>query len=145
MIHVQGYVQDYDAVCLNGDLSMWECHYSMWRILPLTWTSNLFWDSKIRFNFKSNLTSAISNFSKSRHLASYVSCHNAMAYDTRPHKWSYQMWKLCRKRHWYGKISTITIQEVIEDLRIVLLSKKHKILWGRRKRIRSYGPDVYFA
>jgi hypothetical protein len=41
MIHVQGYVQDYDVVRLNGDLSMWECHSSMWRILPLTWISNL--------------------------------------------------------------------------------------------------------
>jgi hypothetical protein len=39
-------------------------------------------DTKIRFNCKSNLTSAIGNFSESWHLASYVSCHNAMAYDT---------------------------------------------------------------
>jgi hypothetical protein len=31
---------------------------------------------------QSNLTSAISDFSKLQHLASYVSCHNAMAYDT---------------------------------------------------------------
>jgi hypothetical protein len=37
---------------------------------------------KIRFDFKSNLTSAIGNFSESQHLASYVSHHNAMAYDT---------------------------------------------------------------
>jgi hypothetical protein len=34
---------------------------------------------------------------KLRHLASYVSRHNAMAYDTSPHRWSYQTWKLCRK------------------------------------------------
>jgi hypothetical protein len=74
MIRVQGYVQDYDTVHLNGD-------YSMWHVLLLTWISNHFQDSKIRFNFKSNLTSAISDFSKSRHLASYISCHNAMAYD----------------------------------------------------------------
>jgi hypothetical protein len=53
----------------------------MWRALPLTWISNLFQDSKIRFNFKSNITSAISNFSKLQHLASYVSCHNPMAND----------------------------------------------------------------
>jgi hypothetical protein len=53
----------------------------MWRVLPLTWTLNLFQDSKIRFNFELNLTSAISNFSESQHLVSYVSCHNAMAYD----------------------------------------------------------------
>jgi hypothetical protein len=38
-------------------------------------------DSKIWFNCKSNLTSAIGIFSKSQHLASYVSRHNAMAYD----------------------------------------------------------------
>ncbi len=85
MIHVKGYVQDYDVVCLNGDLST-ECHYGMWRILPLTWILNLFRDSKIRFNFKSNLTSAISDFRELQHLASYVSCYNAMAYDTCPHK-----------------------------------------------------------
>ncbi len=53
----------------------------MWHVLPLTWISNLSWDSKIRFDFKSNLTSAIGNFSKSQHWASYVSRHNAMAYD----------------------------------------------------------------
>jgi hypothetical protein len=41
MIHVQGYVQDYDVAHLKGDLSMKECHYSMWRILPLTWILNL--------------------------------------------------------------------------------------------------------
>ncbi len=81
MIRVQGYVQDYDAVRLDGDLSTLECHYSMWCVLPLTWISNLFQDSKVWFDFKSNLTSAISNFSESRHLASFVSRHNAMAYD----------------------------------------------------------------
>jgi hypothetical protein len=43
-------------------------------------------DTKIRFNCKSNLTSAIGNFSKLQHLASYVSRHNTMAYDTCPHK-----------------------------------------------------------
>ncbi len=81
MIRVQGYVQDYNVVRLNGDLSMWEYHYSMWRVLPLTWISNLSWDLKIRFNSKSNLTSAIGNFSKLQHLASYVSRHDAMAYN----------------------------------------------------------------
>jgi hypothetical protein len=45
MIRVQGYVQDYKVVRLNGDLSTKECHYSMWRVLPLTWISNL-----LRFN-----------------------------------------------------------------------------------------------
>jgi hypothetical protein len=38
-------------------------------------------DTKIRFNYKLNLSSAIGNFSKSQHLASYVSHHNAMVYD----------------------------------------------------------------
>jgi hypothetical protein len=41
----------------------------MWRVLPLTWISNLFQDLKIQFYLKSNLTSAISNFSKLGHLA----------------------------------------------------------------------------
>jgi hypothetical protein len=86
MIRVQGYVQNYDVVHLNGDLSTQECHYGTWCILPPTWILNPIGDSKIRFDFKSNLTSAISNFSKSGHLASYVSRHNAMAYDTCPHK-----------------------------------------------------------
>jgi hypothetical protein len=45
-----------------------------------------FRDSKIRFNFKSNLTLAISDISELQHLARYFSCHNAMAYDTHPHK-----------------------------------------------------------
>jgi hypothetical protein len=39
-------------------------------------------DTKIWFDFKSSLTSAISNFSESGPLASYVSCHIDMAYDT---------------------------------------------------------------
>jgi hypothetical protein len=41
-------------------------------------------DSKIRFQLQ--VKSYISNrqFSESRHLASYVSRHNAMAYDTEP-------------------------------------------------------------
>jgi hypothetical protein len=86
MIRVQGNVQDYVVVHLNGDLSMWECHYRMWCVLPPTFILNLFQDSKIWFDFKSNLTSGISNFSKSQHLASYVTCHNAMAYDTRPNE-----------------------------------------------------------
>ncbi len=38
-------------------------------------------DTKIRFNCKLNLTSAIGDFSKLQNLASYVFCHNAMAYD----------------------------------------------------------------
>jgi hypothetical protein len=53
----------------------------MWHVIPLTWISNLFWDSKIRFDFKLNPTSAISNFRESQHLVRFVSRHNAMAYD----------------------------------------------------------------
>ena len=41
IIRDQGYIQDYDEARLRGDLSMLECHYSMWRVLPLTWISNL--------------------------------------------------------------------------------------------------------
>ncbi len=52
-------------------------------------------ETKIWFNCKSNLTSAIGDFSKLPHLANYVSRHNAMAYDTCPHEWSCQTWKLC--------------------------------------------------
>jgi hypothetical protein len=43
-------------------------------------------DTKIQFDFKSILTSAIGNFSELQHLAIYVSRHKDMAYDTRPHK-----------------------------------------------------------
>ncbi len=51
-------------------------------------------DTKIRFNCKLNLTSAIGNFSfsKLRHLASYVSRHNAMAYDK--YWFLYKIWFL---------------------------------------------------
>jgi hypothetical protein len=38
-------------------------------------------DTKIRFNYKLNLTSVISTFCKSHYLVSYVFCHYAMAYD----------------------------------------------------------------
>jgi hypothetical protein len=38
------------------------------------------------FDFKSNLTSAIGDLANGGFLASYVSRHKAMAYDTRPHK-----------------------------------------------------------
>jgi hypothetical protein len=76
IIRDQGYIQDYDVARLNGDLSTWECHYSMCRILPLTWISNL-----SRFKDPGDW-----QFSESRHLARYVSRHNAMAYDTRPHE-----------------------------------------------------------
>jgi hypothetical protein len=39
-------------------------------------------DTKIRFDFKLNLKSVIGNFSKLRHLASNVSRHDAVAYDS---------------------------------------------------------------
>jgi hypothetical protein len=59
----------------------------MWRILPLTWISNL---SDLKIRFRLQVKSYISNwrFSKSQHLARYVSRHNAMAYDTAaPSRW----------------------------------------------------------
>ncbi len=105
---------------------------SLWYVVHLNTYLNLvsyLIDTKIRFNCKSNLTSAIGNFSKSRHLASYISRHNAMAYDTCPPKWSWQTWNLCGKEPWYGKKLTVTIQEFVKDVRIVLLSNKRKILW----------------
>ncbi len=55
----------------------------MWRISTHTWILDLI--LKIQRSgsaVKLNLTSAIGNFSKLWHLASYVSRHNAMAYDT---------------------------------------------------------------
>ncbi len=54
-------------------------------------------DSKIRFWLQ--VESYIGNwqFSKWQHLASYVSHHNAMAYDTRPHEWSCQTWNHAEK------------------------------------------------
>jgi hypothetical protein len=58
MITVQGYVQDYDMVCLNCDLFTKECHYGTERVLPPTWILHLLQDLKIRFDFKSNLTPA---------------------------------------------------------------------------------------
>jgi hypothetical protein len=85
MIHVQGYVQDYNVVCLNGDLSTYECHYYVVHV-----TTNLDLESlEIRrsgFYFKSNLTSVISDLANCDILASYVSRPNAMVYDTHPHK-----------------------------------------------------------
>jgi hypothetical protein len=57
---------------------------SLWYVVPLNTYLDLvsyLKDIKIRFNCKSNLTSAIGIFSKLRHLAGYVSHHNAMAYD----------------------------------------------------------------
>ncbi len=50
------------------------------------------------FNFKSNLTSAIGDLANSWHLVSYVSRHNAVPYDTCPHKWTCQTWKSCKKK-----------------------------------------------
>jgi hypothetical protein len=38
------------------------------------------------FDFMSNLTSAIGDLENCNILASHVSRHNAMAYDTRPHE-----------------------------------------------------------
>ncbi len=115
-------------------LRWWLIHVgmSLWYVVHLNTYLDLIsylQDTKIRYNCMSNLTSAISNFSKRQHLASYVSRHNAMAYDNRPNKWSYQTWKSCGEKPWYGKKLTVTIREVIEDVRIVILSKRRKILW----------------
>ncbi len=43
--------------------------------------SQISWDSKIRFWLQVEFYISDWQFSKSRHLASYVSCHNDMAYD----------------------------------------------------------------
>jgi hypothetical protein len=55
----------------------------MRHILPLTWILNLVKVLRSGFDFKSNLTCAIGNFSESQLLASYVSRHKAMAYDSK--------------------------------------------------------------
>ncbi len=59
------------------------------------------------FNCKSNLTSAIGDFSESRHLAtaSYVSRHNARAYEKRRRRrqrWRWQrQWKQQQQLRWH--------------------------------------------
>ncbi len=97
------------------------CHHDVWCIWPHTW---IFWiylqDTKIRHDCMSYLTSVIGEFSKLRHFASYVSRHNAMVYDTCPHKWSYQRWTSCEKKTYQGKKITIMIWVVMWDVRIVL-------------------------
>jgi hypothetical protein len=58
---------------------------SLWHVVHLNTYLDLvtyLQDTKIWFNCKANLTSAIGNISKLQHLASYVSCPNPMAYDT---------------------------------------------------------------
>ncbi len=90
------------------ELRWWLIHVgmSLWHVARLNTYLDLvshLQDTKIRFNCESNLTSAIGNFSKLRHLASYVSRHNAMAYDTNPHEWSCQTRISCGKKPWYGK------------------------------------------
>ncbi len=80
--------------------------------------------------------------SESGHLASYVSCHNAMAYDTCPYKWSYQTWKLCKK-------TFIRKNSYCNDLggharcKIVLLYKSARFCESRRKRNRIYCSDIF--
>jgi hypothetical protein len=88
----------------------------------------LFQDWKIWFSFKSDLTSAMSNVSELQHLASYVSRHNAMAYDTHSHNEAIRRENCAKKTFIMEKKLPIMIREVIEDVRIVLLSIKHKIL-----------------
>jgi hypothetical protein len=56
------------------------------------------------FDFKLNLTSAIGNLANHDILASYGSCLNAVAYDTRPHKQSCQTKKSCEKKPLIRKI-----------------------------------------
>jgi hypothetical protein len=59
------------------------CHHDVATHIDLL---NLSQDLRIWFNYKSNLTSAISKLANRNILASYVSRHNATAYDTHPHK-----------------------------------------------------------
>ncbi len=63
-----------------------------------------------------------------QHLASNVSHHNAMTYDTHPHEWSFQMWKPYKK-----PLVKKTIRHY--DLgghkrcKASITIKKHKMLW----------------
>ncbi len=67
---------------------------SLWYVVRLT--THLDLESrnilKSDFDFKSNLTSVIGNWANHSFLASYVSRHKVMDYDTCPHKWSCQRW-----------------------------------------------------
>ncbi len=60
--------------------------------------SRISWDLKIQFQLWVESYISDWQFSKLQHLASSVSRHNAMAYNTRPHEWSCQMWKSCGKK-----------------------------------------------
>ncbi len=77
--------------------STWECHYGIWCVLSHTWI--LFLSSRYKDPVQPYIVAYISNklFSKLQQLARYVSRHYAVAYDTYPHKWSYQSWLSCRK------------------------------------------------
>ena len=93
-----------------------------------SWISNLFQDSKIQFNFKLNLTSAISDFSKLRHLGSYMfPAIMPWPMTLAPTNEAIRR-KNCAKKTLVRKKITVTTQGVMKDIRIVLLSKKCKIL-----------------
>ncbi len=67
---------------------------SLWYVVHLTTYLDLKSCKILRsgFDFKSNLTSAIGDLANCGFLASYVSRHKAMAYNTCPHEWSCQTW-----------------------------------------------------
>jgi hypothetical protein len=79
---------------------------SLWYVVHLNTYLNLvsyLKDTKIQFNCKSNLTSAIGVFSELQHLASYVFHHNAMASMSFPPKEKAQILEddaLAHQKYW---------------------------------------------
>jgi hypothetical protein len=80
MIRVQGYVQDYDVVRLRVTYLRRNVTIVCGASYHLL-GSQISQDSKIRFRIQVESYIRDWRFSNSQHLASYVSCHNAMVYD----------------------------------------------------------------
>ncbi len=125
------HTNSYRISCNIQDVSL--CWYGgsfrvgmpLWYVVRLTTYLDLLSVFKIQ---RSDMTISrvfINNtlLSESQHLASYVSRQNAMAYDTRPHEWSYQTWRPYRKNLQEGKKTPLWSGWVIKDVRIILLSQ----------------------
>jgi hypothetical protein len=79
------------------------------------------------FDIKSNLTSAIGNLANR---SFPPQCHGLWHL---PPQMKLSDVKIMQKKPVLGKKLTVTIREIMKDLRIGLLSKKHKILWEWEK------------
>ncbi len=117
-----------------SELRWWLIHVgmSLWyvaRLVTYLDLASIFKIQRSGFDFKSNLTSAIGYSANCGFLASYVSCHKAMTYDTRPHEWSCQTWWSRGKKTFVRKKINRHDREVVEDVRTVLPSNTCKVLW----------------